>query len=190
MTTKDKVIFGAVVVVITLLAGWGISYLSTGSAKPSFGAVGSLLAENYINYIRQNGGYNSADPITTTGLITAGSFSGTGASTITGSLTVGTNGTTLSQIQKGTCSLISNAFTVTASSSLSMDCAITGVVPTDVVFGQFATSTMASGPGWLINGAQASSTAGFITFTVSNLTGGNAVLPMRLASSTQYLILR
>jgi len=98
-------------------------------------------------------------------------------------------GTQLSQVQKGTCSLIASSFTITASTSLAVDCAVTGVVSGDTVFAQFATSTSA-GAGWLVTQVAASTTSGFITFNIVNNTGTNAVIPASIASTTRYLILR
>lgn len=87
----------------------------------------------------------------------------------------------------GTCSLIAPSFTVAASTTVSMDCAITGVVSGDIVFAQFATSTTA-GNGWAIDGASASTTSGFATLRVTNWTGASSVIPASLASSTKYFI--
>lgn len=102
----------------------------------------------------------------------------------------GTNGTRLGPIMTGTCSLIASSFTVAASTTVGMDCAITGVVPTDGVFAQFATSTQIGSGGWSIRGASASSTAGFITMSVVNATGASNVIPASVASTTKYIVLR
>lgn len=89
----------------------------------------------------------------------------------------------------GTCSLIANNYTLAASSSIAMDCAITGILPGDILFGQFATSS-ANGAGWLITQASASSTAGFGTFRVVNNTGASALIPASVASTTSYFVSR
>lgn len=102
----------------------------------------------------------------------------------------GTNGTRLGPIMTGICSLIAPSFTVSASSTVPMDCAITGVVPTDGVFAQFASSTAATFGGWSIRGASASSTAGFVTISVVNGSGGTGVIPASIASTTKYIVLR
>lgn len=103
----------------------------------------------------------------------------------------GTSGTRLAYINTGTCSLIASSFTVAATTTQAMDCAITGVVSTDGVFAQFATSTTATAiGGWQIRGASASTTAGFITMSVVNGTGASAVIPASIASTTKYIILR
>lgn len=102
----------------------------------------------------------------------------------------GTNSTRLGLLSFGTCSLIANTFTVAASSTVPMDCAITGVVSTDGVFAQFATSSQIGLGGWSIRGASASSTSGFITLSVVNGTGASNVIPASLASTTKYIVLR
>lgn len=109
-------------------------------------------------------------------------------------LRVGTssNSTRLGNLQFGTCSLIAPSYSVAASTTVPMDCAIAGVLSTDGVFAQFATSTATSYGGWQIRGAAASSTNGFITISVVNGTGSASasVIPASIASSTKYIILR
>lgn len=100
----------------------------------------------------------------------------------------GTNGTRLGLIAAGNCSLISSNFTFAASSSVAVDCAVTGVVSGDYVFAGFATSS-ANGAGWLVTQESASSTAGFITLRIVNNTGASAIIPASIASSTPYVVL-
>lgn len=104
----------------------------------------------------------------------------------------GTNSTRMGLLKFGTCSLIASSFTVAASTTVAMDCAITGVVPTDGVFAQFATSTVGGTNfgGWQIRGASASSTAGFATISVVNGLGTSAVIPASIASTTKFIVLR
>lgn len=102
----------------------------------------------------------------------------------------GSMGTRMSGLAFGICSLIAPSYTVAATTTVAMDCAITGVVPTDGAFAQFATSTQIGGGGWSIRGASASSTAGFITMSVVNGTGASNVIPASIASTTKYIILR
>ena len=104
-------------------------------------------------------------------------------------LAIGQRGTQLAQVLKGTCALRAPSFTVAASTTVAMDCAVTGVLSSDTVFAQFATSSVV-GNGWLISGANASSTSGFITMRVENRVGASAVIPASVASTTKYLILR
>ena len=106
-------------------------------------------------------------------------------------LQLGQRGSVISNALFGKCSLISNNFTVTASTSVAMDCAVTGATSADTVFGNFATSTASTaGPGWEVVGVSASSTAGYDTFRITNGTGATATIPASLASSTEYLNLR
>ncbi len=102
----------------------------------------------------------------------------------------GTNGTRLALLTLNSCSLIASTFTVTASTTVAMDCAVTGVVPTDAAFAQFGTTTANLLGGWSVAGASASSTAGFITVDVTNGTGANAIIPASIASSTKLIIVR
>lgn len=102
----------------------------------------------------------------------------------------GTMGTRMSGFAFGTCSLIASSYTVAATTTIGMDCAVTGVVPTDGVFAQFATSTQIGSGGWQIRGASASSTAGFITMSVVNGTGASSLIPASIASTTKYIVLR
>jgi len=89
----------------------------------------------------------------------------------------------------GTCSLIATSFTVAASTTVSMDCAVTGVVSGDIVFAQFATSTT-NGNGWTVGSVSASTTSGFITLRVNNWTGASGIIPASVASTTQYSFYR
>lgn len=98
--------------------------------------------------------------------------------------------TNIGDIKAGSCNLIAPNFTtIAASSSLPYDCAVSGVISTDQVFAQFATST-ALGGGWLITGASASSTSGFITINALNNTGAAATMPASIASTTKYFIVK
>lgn len=117
----------------------------------------------------------------------AGNIRGT-TLTLTGASTLGSDGTAINELLYGTCSLIAPSFTVAASTTVSMDCAVTGVASGAIVIGRFATSTVA-GNGWAIDGSSASTTAGFLTFRVTNWTGTSAIIPASLASSTQYIVI-
>lgn len=102
----------------------------------------------------------------------------------------GTNSTRLGLLSFGTCSLIAGSYTVAATTTVAMDCAITGIVATDGFFAQFATSSQSLAGGWSVRGASASSTAGFATISVVNGTGASSVIPASIASSTKYILLR
>lgn len=103
-------------------------------------------------------------------------------------LKVGSSGSTITKIIDGTCALIFSG-QVIASSTRVYDCAVTGAVSGDNVIAWFGTSTV-NGMGWSIVGSNASSTSGFITLRVSNLSGVTAFPPSSIASSTYYLIIR
>lgn len=104
-------------------------------------------------------------------------------------LQIGSRGTDLKALQKGTCSMIAASFTIAATSSVPVDCAVAGAVSGDTVFAGLATSTAVYG-GWEVINASASSTPGFITLRLVNNTGASAVIPASIASSTPYLLLR
>lgn len=104
-------------------------------------------------------------------------------------INIGPTGSNILNVIDGTCALIAPSYTVAASTTVPMDCAVTGSVSGDKVFANF-NSTAANGNGWLITGASASTTANFITFRVTNFTGGSALIPATIASSTPYLIIR
>lgn len=106
-------------------------------------------------------------------------------------LQIGQKGTDIKAVFTGKCSLIAPSFSVVASTSVAMDCVAPGVVKGDTVLAMFASSTAsATGPGWELVGASASTTSGFITFNITNGTGVTAIIPNSLASSTQYLVTR
>lgn len=85
--------------------------------------------------------------------------------------------------------IMPNYTSLVASTSLVADIAVPGVVSGDAVLAQFATST-AAGAGWLVTGASASTTAGFITINFVNNTGAAATIPAGIASSTTFLVTR
>lgn len=103
---------------------------------------------------------------------------------------IGSSGSRIGPIISGTCSLVASNYSVTASTTVPMDCAITGLLTTDTnIFVTFATSTVQSG-GWIVTGESASSTAGYATIRVYNATGATAIIPASIASSTPYLVVR
>ena len=101
----------------------------------------------------------------------------TGAVTSTGTLKIGSNGSTISEIQATSCDLIGTNGSQAASTTKPYDCAITGIASGDVAFAQLATSTaIGSGSlGWAIVASKASTTAGYVTVLLANLTGAAAV---------------
>lgn len=142
----------------------------------------------------------SAVTTITTNIVTAGNIS-----TTAGTLTVGSNGTAISEILKGTC-VLTNYGTPgqgidanhAATSTVLYQCAatsggtaITGVASGDLTIVQFATSTPGLLNGFAIVGSTASTTNGYINVLVTNLTG-QAKIPSTLGvgSSTSYIIMR
>lgn len=113
--------------------------------------------------------------------------------TVTGTATLGDNGSAIADLIHGTCSLVaySGGFTVAATSTVAFDCAVTGALTTDTqVFAKLATSSVATSGGWTVEASSASSTPGYLRIHVRNNTGASAVMPASVASSTSYLIVR
>ncbi len=183
----ENKLIGAIAVVALVLSVWGVwhkdSLVSNG--KPNFGATtaGTMYAENYIPYVLYNGGYNSAKDINTS------AFLGT-----TGTFSVGSTGSTVSGLQFGSCVLTAYS-TIAATTTKDLDCPVTGALSTDTVLSAvFASSTYSS---TVIQGGvfpisvRASTTAGFITVTVINLTGATYTFGgTGFGSTTKYIILR
>ncbi len=113
-----------------------------------------------------------------------------GSMTDLGTLKIGSSGSSVSQIINTTCDIPGNA-SVAATSTKNFDCAISGVQSGDKVYvTEQASSTLATQ--YVIKGATASTTNGFVTFSVLNLTGAAAVPSATpgFGSSTQVLIVR
>lgn len=99
-------------------------------------------------------------------------------------------GTKVSQLEKGTCALLGANTAQGATTTAPYDCAVAGVLPGDTIMAQAATT---SANGWIIVGANASSTPGYITFDLFNGSGASRAPSAggnQVGSSTQYLILR
>lgn len=122
-----------------------------------------------------------------------GLFAGTGRQfeiSRSGNVRIGTTGTALSVVAKGTCTILADA-SVAATSTKNFDCAFSGVKAGDTVMAHLsASSTLASQ--YVIKGYVASSTDGYITFSILNLTGAAAIPAATngFGSSTQIVILR
>lgn len=114
------------------------------------------------------------------------------------SLKVASNGTKITKFITGSCTSFTantvgngDGITQAASTTKNYDCAVTGVVSGDKVFAQFATSTPGTVNGWSIVGAKASTTSGYITLLISNLTGASRVPSgSGVGSSTSYWIVK
>jgi hypothetical protein len=139
--------------------------------------VGALLVGGFIGYI-----YAPQAPIAPDlGAVVAANVTTVSnpwvfSSSITnsGTLKVGANGSTITEMKATTCDLIGTTFTQPATTSVAYDCAVTGVASGDVVFAQLKTATGTVGS-WDITRSMASTTAGYITVLLTNHTGVTAV---------------
>ncbi len=114
---------------------------------------------------------------------TAGTSTFAGPIVSTSRFILGTSGSNLGFVKTGTCDLVGGA--IAATSSAVADCAVTGVVSGDIVIPTLATSTANA----VATGARASTTAGYITVRLLNLTGAASSVSA-LGSSTSYIVLR
>ncbi|MEK7596494.1 MAG: hypothetical protein AAB450_00015, partial [Patescibacteria group bacterium] len=188
-------------------------YATTTAASGNFATAGTLSAVGLSTF---TGGFLSSASSTMqnfTGLnatttnatttdalyVTGNSYVGgratttasTGAITTEGGITVGTGGTAITRIYKGTCNLTGMNISQAATTTQVYFCAVTGVVSTDTVFVTLATSTPQFTNGWVLAGAKASTTAGYVDVLISNLTGTDRIPSVTgVGSSTQYLIIR
>jgi hypothetical protein len=101
----------------------------------------------------------------------------------------------ITQLIAGSCNLISADSAQLATTTASYDCAVTGVRSGDKVIASMSTSTNASAnfltSGWAIRSAHASTTNGYITIDVMNLTGKSTILSSTaVGSSTNYIIFK
>ena len=141
----------------------------------------------------------------------AGSFGGNEAGTtnydtldadavVTGTLAIGTSGTTLTEVNSGTCYIRPTAATITATTSALVECqananittvaALSGVDSGDRVLVQLSTTTAGDVVGGLsVIGATPSSTAWYIMLKVLNLTGATYTWPTSGSASgtAQYI---
>lgn len=95
-------------------------------------------------------------------------------------LKVGDNGSEFTELKATTCNLIGTDGSQTASTTSAYSCAVTGVASGDVVMAILSSSTPAFpqtgvNPGWMIIGAKASTTAGFVEVLLTNFTGAAAI---------------
>src|SRR5262249_23005150 len=95
-----------------------------------------------------------------------------------------------SDIWTGTGTMIASNFTVAATSTIPVDVAMTGVVSTDTFVEASLATTSAAGFGWFVTSASASSTNGYVTLRLANATGGSAIVPASIASSSVKIIVR
>lgn len=105
---------------------------------------------------------------------------------------IGPTGTLNLNTQFGTCNLIGTSAGITATTTKNFDCAVAGILPGDTVIGDPSALMSAGVLGDIYPvRAVASSTAGFITFTLLNLSGAaSTTLGSNVASSTEYFSAR
>lgn len=122
-----------------------------------------------------------------------GTYAVSPALAVTGGTKVGATGTSFTQMNGGICYIQAYATTITASTSVTVDCqgtaavggittafdtALVGVQNNDNVIASFSTTTAGTvSTGVDIVGASASSTAGYITLRIANSTGGTYTWP-------------
>ena len=102
-------------------------------------------------------------------------------------LFIGPNGAAIEELKIARADFIGMNSTHAATSTKPYDLAVSGIAPGDAVFAQFSTTSPNGGLtniGWLIRGCHASSTAGYATCHVMNLTGGDAFLSARAVGSS------
>ncbi|MFA6095409.1 MAG: hypothetical protein WC767_01040 [Candidatus Paceibacterota bacterium] len=177
----------AIAILALIVAIIGVWPSGAGNGDLVMATPGTQLPiEQYVPAVLYNGGIYSTLPIQTTSTVTGDSVT-VGSSGIT----VGSSGTAITQVLKGTCTLLANV-SIAATSTGFADCAVTGVQSGDNVFVSLSTTTTAIGNNWVVAGTKASTTAGFISVKLLNLTGTTAVpaATSGFGSSTSYLIVR
>jgi hypothetical protein len=114
-----------------------------------------------------------------------------------GGLSVGTTSpTVINNIQAGKCNIRAAANTISASSTVQVDCvsglnsALAGVLAGDTVVVSSSTSTPSTNEGLTILGASASTTPGYITLKMFNGTGNTYTWTAAASSSYSYIDLR
>jgi len=121
-----------------------------------------------------------------------------GTNRITGTLSVGSTGSTVSNVVTGKCTIHSTATTITASSTSETSCqaatngtlsALTGVIDGDHCFLGAPTTTPTTFLGLEFYGS-ASSTSGYIHTIVKNLTGDTFTWTSTASSSIPYTCFR
>ena len=158
-------------------------------------AVGSSSGQSLV--VDRNGfvGVASSSPYTALAVV---------GTTTTSGLVFSTpgieSGTGINRLIAGNCTLISPSgagATIAASTTKAFDCAVTNASPNDNVIAQVATSTAgnimngAGGFVFTVVGAKASSTAGYITLVILNLSGIAAQPSMiGYGSTTAYWLFR
>lgn len=105
---------------------------------------------------------------------------------------IGPTGTLNANSQFGTCNIIGGAAGISATTTKNFDCAVTGIQKGDFVLGDLGMNApLTPGAGFVVTEAQASSTAGYITFSILNLTGAaSSTLGTNLTNGIEYFTWR
>ena len=163
---------------ITVPAAYGLDVAANGALNLGTTTATSVI----IGSATAKVGIASSSPYVALGI--------TGTTTSSLGMVIGTAGTPVNQFLRGSCSLIYTSSLVAATTTANFDCAVTGVLNGDQVLVTPATTTTQVFLGFRVVGASASSTANFITISVSNMTGVAAQIPLNIASSTAYIVVR
>lgn len=208
--TKDKIIaiLGVVAGVAILAAVYfvgasrGATEVKQSATGNGYGAVGNMLAEDYIPYVQYNQGFNTAKGITNSGAFTqSGASTISGAVSLTSSLTVGSSGTALTYVKSGTCVMAPGARviigsfekrTINCGSGNNGETAISGLGAQhgDKVFMTLATTTTVAQNSLFIVSAGVASSTDFLSLQLMNASSSPVTLTSNATSSLDYLILR
>lgn len=165
-------------------------------------AIIALALLMLIGGNQQFGAINSPNRIPNGYMDTSGGYYVDGVAVISGSgaLTIGTDGTTFTELKAGTCNIGtgSAAVTVGAFATRQLDCgggtlgatAISGIQAGDNVTLHFASTTVASLNSLVITSYSASTTAGFITLQLTNASTSAVTLTSAATSSLEYSVRR
>lgn len=167
-----------VLVVVLVLVG--------GNQSAAFGATGTRFP---------NGISADTTSPSAAGNIRGTTFTLTGAATL-GGLTVGTNGTALSGLKTGSCTIWARATTIGATSTVQVECqsatngslasGLTGITSDSICQLTNASSTNTLSGSIVVAGVSASSTAGSIVARIANFTGTTFTWDSTASSSPKW----
>ncbi len=168
----------AIIAISTLVGMFGVHSNALGST--SCGSITCLSGG--LRLVADAGGDFEVDIASVfSGLITTGS----------GGIKIGASGTTMTQMNNGTCPLTAATYTILASSTKLFSCSATGVAAGDRTFVQLLASSTPAGMGFVVIGSLATtSTSNSIEVRVANMTGADAIIPANIASSTAWQSIR
>lgn len=155
--------------------------------------TGNLIVNGYATTTGASGNFATQGTLTVVGTADVTGNTTLASTTATG-FKVGQVGTRHTVIISGTCNILADS-SINATTTGYADCAATGVVAADKVFFTLATTSpsgVGSPGGFHVMGANASSSSGYITFSIANYTGANRIpaATANFGSSTQYWVVR